>query len=269
MDASLNEGLELLELRIFKAIDRPDEALNFAFGQKQQLKTRNISGVKSAKSNWTTNPSVHLMALYAGEKIVGGTRLHLNNNDYLYPFLEAAMHCDDTLMQVMKRPRNPHHAEGCGLWLAQRYSGFGLGEFLTRALITTAHRLGLDHIYGICPRHTMDPFRKIGFHFLTLDDNVIAIPYPKDYTSYLIQCEVSELRYTFQSERSIIRGWLSDQFQNVISKGKMGEIVVKLTGFPEPVDLPSELDEEFSRFKAWIQQKQFVDGSEKVRTQAI
>lgn len=235
---TMNEQINLLELRIFRAVEEPELANDFFVGHHQELASKGLNGLDFVRLEWANDPNVYIMALISGKTIVGGSRIHLYHPDFLYPFEEAVLGNAPHFVNALSQFGSLFQAEWCGLWLSSKYRGLGVAETMNRTAIAACHTFGLDIIYGICPRHTMDLFRTAGFRFLTHDDELISFPYPTEqYISYIIQCEVKNMEFTFKKERKNIQRLINDPEQRHTSSGLLGECIIQFTGFPE---IPSD-----------------------------
>lgn len=229
-----SDSINNLKFKVFKNSDNQNESLKFFEAYRQLLFSKGIKGLKSARPNWLENPSVYLLALYSGNAIVGGARIHLNHPSFRFPMEEVLVSESVNRGDIAIGNNGERFAEACGLWLSVSLSKLGLGEFLSKATIAASHELGLDYIYGLCPRHTLDPFRESGWHFLTKRDDTVSFVYPSpEFITYVIKCEVRHLRFTFKAQQKLISKWLNNPRQTIVTKGKLGECAIELTGFPK------------------------------------
>ncbi len=229
----MNNKLNLFDLRVLRAVDEPELAGKFYRGHQNELAAKGLAGISFTGNDWFANPHVYLMAIVSGETIIGGSRIHLYHPDHPYPFEEALRKNKPEGLSALNQNSNLKQAEWCGLWLSNKFRGLGIAESMNRVAIATCHSFGLELIYGICPRHTMDLFRSAGFRFMTQNDELIKFHYPTPkYVSYIIQCEVKNMEFTFKSEKNQIMAILNDPESRMVSKGLLGEAILDLKGIP-------------------------------------
>ncbi|NNK80965.1 MAG: hypothetical protein HKO93_05675, partial [Flavobacteriales bacterium] len=151
-----NLQLNVFELRTFRAIDEPDLAQEFFTGHQEELKKMGLKDMNFARQEWLMDPDVYIMGLFSGKKMVGGSRIHLYHPEKHFPFEEAILENVPEMIQALSKFRDAYQAEWCGLWLSSKFKGLGLAEMMNRTAISFSHSIGLEVIFGICPRHTMD-----------------------------------------------------------------------------------------------------------------
>ncbi|NNC83586.1 MAG: hypothetical protein HKN79_08410 [Flavobacteriales bacterium] len=235
---TLDNRLHLFDLRFYRAVEHPEISKEFQDFHQKELAKMKLDGMEFSNDTWMNNPHVFIMVLRNGDRMVGGSRIHLFHPEHPYPFEMAMDEQSPEKKVALERYMDKLQAEWCGLWLNTKFKGLGLAETMNRAAIGATHAMGLDIIFGICPRHTMDLFRTGGFRFMTLNDEVISFPYPTaDYVSYIIECEVKQMIFTFRTEKSLIKNWLESPVEKVESKGLLGDCIVQLNGFPELHDI--------------------------------
>lgn len=229
----MNESIRQFDLRIFRAIEEPERVADFLAGHRKVLSNLNAEALKVTQDTWSDNPSVYVMALYSGQRMVGGSRLHLFHPEKSYPFEDAMRSSDADMLRALEKNEHLLQAEWCGLWVSLEFKGYGFSDVLKRCALATARNMGLELIYGICPPHTMDLFRTVGYRFVTWNDEVIRFNYPSDnYRSYIIQCEVDTLEFTFRNERKQIEEWQALGDKPFVYKSRMEEYLIKFHGYP-------------------------------------
>lgn len=241
---TLNDRIEVLECKVFRAIDNPILAGEFMLEHYKMLNKNGIKNLKSAEPGWIQNPGVYVIVVLSGKKIVGGTRVHVNISGYRYSFFDVLGEINPELEKSLDSKRTLH-GEASGLWVSSSHSKLGIGQFLSQFMVMTAHVLGLDQLFGLCGEHTLDLLRTSGFHFLTYKDERVEFKYPTpNFQTYAIQCEVSELKFTFSHERASINSWIEDPYQRVLANGPLGDCVIQLTGLAQ---MHEDLEEILSR----------------------
>lgn len=228
-----NLSLPTYELKIFRAVDDRQAALDFHDGHNAVLANMRIEGLCSGEATWLENPGVFIFGLYSKDKIAAGLRMHVEHPDYRFPFEKALESCKIDVQRILAKDRHLVTAEGCGLWASRQVAGPGVVDLMNRVTTACANYVGVDKFYAICPRHTLDAFKKVGFYMGTLDDELINFPYPSErFSSYMIHCNMADLGLAFQQDRKVIDEILKNPEGHLIVKGRKEEFLVSLTGFP-------------------------------------
>ena len=226
--------IKKIEFRNFRAVDHPEEALAFQNGHIDVLKNKGIiESVDSTREEWLDNPSVYLMCLYHGKKMIGGARVHAFNPAYEYPCIHAFQKKEGYYLDLSAYTGTYLHGEGCGIWATDEVMGLGMLEVVTYGAIAIAMSLGLDKVFGFGPRHTLGTFRRAGFEKISHEGKLIEFDYPSaKFRSAIVMCESRRDTYPFSREESRVFDWVDIPNFSYVQKGRSGDCLVQLSPFP-------------------------------------
>jgi|GEM_PF-5651840 len=231
---SNTEHLEQLDLRVYRAIDEPEMALQFSDAFVEHYNSKGIDPVSSLNTSWLKNPHSYVIACYKDNRPVAGARLQLSNPDFDFSLTTALSSQGIDSREFITNIDRGNHAEACGLWISKQYKGLGLMQFLCGSLLSLGQRLGLDKVYAICPRHTLDSLRRLGYVLKFNGRKVFEFNYPsKDFTSYFVESDVRSMKYAARKERKMMYEQLNRSTELHSSAGRLGSVLVKMNGLPE------------------------------------
>lgn len=176
----------MVRIRAFRAIDDPESSVRFAEGHSQVLASYGVKQVTSANTEWLANPDVYVIVVESLEdrRIVGGTRIHVANDVYPLPFVEALAPMDTKVADMVNQYAPNGTGELCGLWTDRESTGKGLSILLTdagvaEAGIALAHQLRLKSLFVLCAPWTVSMAKNAGFMVQEAVGNKGTFPYPK------------------------------------------------------------------------------------------
>ncbi len=211
------------KIDIVNALSNKALTEEFYLNHLKILKEKEVLGISSSDKEWTENPNVYLVSCSHNNKLIGGVRIHLNHADFVLPFEKVLSKQNPQYLSIVDRYDLVKYGESCGLWVQNGYRKIGIKQMLMRYSMVCAKHLELDHVFGICPKHTLDHFRTIGFIYCAYKNDVLEFPYPNDnYITLAIKCNVQEFKYAFRYEQKAMWSLYENPFQSMPCSGIKG-----------------------------------------------
>jgi hypothetical protein len=227
-----------LRLEIFHAGENPEKARAYCDGFQKKIKAIGVKGLKSADVTWLDRPDVWVMSLWSGQKMVAGSRIELHDDKIEFPIIDVLRVNSPENLGMLEQMNNTKYAEWCGLWVSGQVKGLGISALMADIGLATAHSLGLDWVISICPRHTVDLFRELGFRLWTHNDKPVKFAYPTSaYDSYLLKLRTDNLELSSIRAQKTVSSYLNNQVQHVYTRGKLGDAHCALCPFLPKVNL--------------------------------
>ncbi|HWZ15623.1 MAG TPA: hypothetical protein VNW95_10330 [Mucilaginibacter sp.] len=209
MEQSLNTEKPEVRLRAFRAIDDPATCEQFIEGHTHVLTSIGVTKVTSSKNEWTTNPASFVIVVESldGEKIYGGSRVHVAGGDHPLPIEQATGALDPKIFPLVSGYAGLGTGEICGLWNSREIAGYGIGSiFLTRASVAISTQIGLKSLFALCAPYTVNMAKLVGYNIETSIGNNGTFYYPKLdlLATAMILKDVDELTSAESNERMAI-----------------------------------------------------------------
>jgi hypothetical protein len=183
MDFNKNDGIPVVRLRVFKAVEDQETSQKFYEGHQQILTNIGVNKVTSSTPDWITNPYVYVFIVESLDKtkLYGGARIHINDADGNLPMVNAIKDYDPKIIEYLKSFPPNSVAEGCGLWNSREIAGYGIGSiFLSRTAVAIAHLLNIKHMLALCAPYTVKLCESIGYEIEVSLGNNGTFNYPKE-----------------------------------------------------------------------------------------
>jgi len=219
----MNQANSHFKIDVINALSNPEITKEFYLKHLKTLKEKDVLGISSSKPEWTKNPNVYLVYCSIDEHIVGGARIHLNHPGFDLPFEKVLIEQNPQYLSICDKDDLQKYGESCGLWVHNEYRKVGIKQMIMRYSMVCARHLNLDLVYGICPKHTLDHFRTIGFIYCAYKNDVLEFPYPNDqYITLAIKSYVKDFKYAFRYEQKAMKSLLEHPFQKMTCSGIKG-----------------------------------------------
>ncbi|RYE13638.1 MAG: hypothetical protein EOP34_08390 [Rickettsiales bacterium] len=182
MEFNFNNGIPVVRLRAFRAIDDPHSCNLFVKGHEHVLKSIGITKVTSSKDEWIRNPAVFVIIVESldKKKVYGGARIHVSGGSEPLPIEQAIGTLDPKIYSIVHNYTQQGTGEGCGLWNSREISGYGIGSiFLTRAGIAISSQIGIKSLFSLCAPYTVKLAQSVGYEIETSLGNNGTFYYPK------------------------------------------------------------------------------------------
>lgn len=182
MEFNLNNGIPVVRLRVFRAIDDPYSCNLFVKGHEHVLKSIGITKVTSSQDEWVRNPAVFVIIVESldKKKVYGGARIHVSGGSEPLPIEQAIGPLDSKIYNLVYDYSQQGAGEGCGLWNSREISGYGIGSiFLTRAGIAISSQIGIKSLFSLCAPYTVKLAQSVGYEIETSLGNNGTFYYPK------------------------------------------------------------------------------------------
>src|SRR6266404_6491527 len=129
-----------LKIRIYKAIDNLTACKRFAHEHENVLLSYGIIKVTSSNTNWFYDPDVFIVMVESidGDKLYGGARLHIKNQEFHLPIENAISILDTRIHKLINDNVVYKTGELCGLWNTKSMTGNGLSAMLIRTGVAKA-----------------------------------------------------------------------------------------------------------------------------------
>lgn len=175
-------GIPVVRLRAFRAINEPETCQKFIEGHKHVLANFGIEMITSAKNDWIENPGVIVLVVESlnGEQVFGGLRLQFANGLFLLPIETAVGYMDKNIHVLVDEKAKDITAESCGLWNSRLIAGYGIGSiFLSRAGASLASVLGAKSVFSLCAPYTVQLAEDMGMRIVKSLGQDGTFYYPK------------------------------------------------------------------------------------------
>lgn len=182
MDLKIVNGIPVVQLRAFRAINEPETCKKFLEGHKHVLVNFGIEMITSARDEWLNNPGSFVLVVESldREHVYGGMRLHFANGLYPLPIETAVGYMDPRIYDIVKNGIPDGVGEGCGLWNSKQIAGYGIGSvFLSIASTALATILGAKTFYTLCAPYTVKMAEEFGMRKVIELGNEGTFYYPK------------------------------------------------------------------------------------------
>lgn len=182
MTLTLNNGIPVVRLRAFRAIDEPRTCELFVNGHEHVLKSIGVTKVTSSKNAWITNPGAFVLIVESldRDKVYGGARVHVSGGSEPLPMEQATGYLDPRIYNLIFQHSLNGTGELCGLWNSREISGYGIGAiFLIRAAVAIAHQIGLQSLFALCAPYTIKLVENCGMELETSIGDNGGFIYPK------------------------------------------------------------------------------------------
>jgi len=140
-------------IRAFKAEENHDLCDKFIEGHKRVLLSVGVEEVSSSSNSWKYEPNVYVIICESndGEKVYGGVRVHVYNDQYVLPMVEATKEFDPSVADHIKNFSPAGTGEMCGLWNSIEVAGMGIGAvYLIRSAIAILTEINLRSLWALC-----------------------------------------------------------------------------------------------------------------------
>lgn len=148
----------IFSIKVYKTSDHIEQLRNNYLGHKKVL---NDYGVTNIIYNLNTHPKIYLITLEIEKtgEIVGGVKVHLNNEDIPLPIVKSLGKLDDRIEKIVQG----NCAEICGLWNAKKVAGFGISKLLIKFAIAFCIEFKIQTLYSIIAEYTIELMKDFGF----------------------------------------------------------------------------------------------------------
>ncbi|HEY1166607.1 MAG TPA: hypothetical protein VGE90_15610 [Chitinophaga sp.] len=218
----------MLKVKIFRAVDYPEECMRYINGHRKVLEAYGVTKVTSASTNWMYEPYTYLISVVdeTEEKIYGGCRLQLTGGKTPLP-IETAINAMDPGIYRLVQTLHEQGGTGefCGLWNSREVAGWGIGSMIIgRAAMAVLNQLPITTLLGFCAQATFKNSQRIGFKILTTLGNNGTFYYPKEdlIATALIIEDPLELSMAHPEERGKIMELRDQPYMSIILKGPKG-----------------------------------------------
>lgn len=178
-------GINILRIRVFRAIDDLESCNKFAYGHMQILKSYGVPVVSSAKTDWFYNPGVYVLIIETlrDHIVIGGVKIHIANDNYALPIENALGEQYPCVYDLVKQETENGTGELCGLWNSIEAAGKGYSTLLmqagvAQAGIAVASQLNLKSLFALASPWTLATTLKLGFSIEKSIGNNGFLPYP-------------------------------------------------------------------------------------------
>lgn len=222
----------MLKVRVFRAIDYPEECMQYVNGHRKVLEAYGVTKVTSASVDWMYEPYAYLITVTSddGDKVYGGCRIQLAGGSVPLPIESAINTMDTRIFDLVKRlQQQGGTGEFCGLWNSREVAGWGVGSIvLFRVVNAVLSQLPITTFMSFCAQTTFKNSSKTGYKILTEIGNQGTFYYPKEdlIATAMILEDPREQRSAHPEEREKIMHLRNNPVQTVVERGPKGEMLL-------------------------------------------
>jgi hypothetical protein len=156
--------METIEIKAFRATERPDLCDEFLRQHRKVLEDFGITNVTTNNAYWTTDPTtIVIVAISSSQGMVGGIRIECDKGRRELPIRTALYDMDHRIDTALDALREKGNAEVCGLWNSNAYSAKGIPTILAFAAVAVASQVGLTSLVCLVAHYTLRHATKSGF----------------------------------------------------------------------------------------------------------
>lgn len=231
MVLDLINGMPVVRLRAFRAINEPETCMKFIEGHKHVLANFGIEMITSAKNDWVENPGVIVLVVESlnGEQVFGGMRLQFANGLFPLPIETAVGFMDKNIHTLVNEKAIDVTGESCGLWNSRLIAGYGIGSvFLSRAGASLASILGATTFFSLCAPYTVKLAEDMGMRIVKSLGQDGTFYYPKLdlVATVLLNENMKDFKLADESCREPIMDLIKSPNKNRIEKLRNKEIEI-------------------------------------------
>ena len=221
-----------VRIRAFRAPDFPEECDKYIDGHQKILSSIGVEQLTSASKSWKEDPCVFVVLCESmdGEKVYGGAKIHVVNNETDLPFVEATRNMDDRVPDLVNSVRKEGAGEFCGLWNSLEVAGFGIGAvYLIRASVAIIGQLKLKSMFALCSPYTARIARSYGFLKDRRVGNSGTFYYPKIdlLATVTLLADSESLEFADEYERKRIFNLRENNNQTIKENNRGHEVVIE------------------------------------------
>jgi hypothetical protein len=155
-----------VRFRAFRAIDDPESCERFIIGHRRVLEIYDIKMITSNKSAWMDHQNTYVILVESLEdnKVLGGARIQIADDEFPLPIEDAVRLVDDKITAVVEKHKGSGTGELCGLWNSREIAGYGIGSiYLAWSGVALGRIIGLKSLFALCAPATVRPGKQVGF----------------------------------------------------------------------------------------------------------
>lgn len=233
-----------IRIRIYKATDNLAACQRFADGHANVLESYGIKKVTSSSTSWFYDNDVYIMMVesISGDKIYGGTRIHIKNKTFKLPLESAIENIDPKINDLLKFNEKAKTGELCGLWNSKIMSGSGLSTLLIKAGVAkagifAAEKLNLKSLYTLSAPWTIETVKTLGF---VIEESIgnkgkFEYPTPDLIATILVLKDINTLKNANFQERIDILNLRKNPVQTRTENGPKGIMEVEYNLIISPI----------------------------------
>ncbi|SKA23192.1 hypothetical protein SAMN04488128_1021787 [Chitinophaga eiseniae] len=222
----------MLKVRVFKAIEYPEECLQYIAGHRKVLEAYGVTKVTSANVDWMYEPYTYIITVSNDDytKTYGGCRIQLAGGSVPLPIESAINSMDPRIYDIVKElAATGGTGEFCGLWNSREVAGWGIGSIvLFRVVNAVLNQLPVTTFLGFCAQTTFRNSIRTGYQIMTNIGNQGTFYYPKEdlIATALILNDPLELKSAHPEDRERMMSLRNNPVQTIVEKGPKGEMQV-------------------------------------------
>ncbi|ASZ10926.1 hypothetical protein KTO58_20775 [Chitinophaga pendula] len=219
----------MLKIRVFRAMDFPEECMRYINGHRKVLEAYGVTKVTSANVDWMYEPHSYISTVETeDEKVLAGCRVQVAGGDLPLPIESAINTLDTRIFGMIEHLReNGGTAELCGLWNSREIAGWGIGSIVMGQVgVALVTQLPITTMVAFCAQATFKNCQRLGFTIKTELGNNGTFYYPKEdliATALIIQ-DPDTLSSAHPEVRDRIMDLRHEPIQRTHEKGPKGEM---------------------------------------------
>ncbi|SCC49917.1 hypothetical protein GA0116948_11146 [Chitinophaga costaii] len=219
----------MLKVRVFRAIDHPEECMRYIDGHRRVLEAYGVTKVTSANVDWMYAPNSYISTVETDdEKVLAGCRVQLAGGDLPMPIETAISNLDPRIYDIIAELQaKGGTAELCGLWNSREVAGWGIGSIVMGQVgVALCEQLPITTMVAFCAQATFKNCQRLGFIIKNELGNNGTFYYPKEdlIATALIIPDPVELTSAHPLVRDKIFDLRTHPVQRMLEKGPKGEM---------------------------------------------
>jgi len=226
---------ETFKIDAFRAIDNPKECIEYAEGHESVLAHYGIKKITSSNKSWMNDSGVYVFVVKdQNEKVVGGARIHIANQESILPIEQAIKPIDNSISSLIHSEKNQRVGEICAIWNSKVISGCGISFVLIRSCIAKsgiilANQLKLNKLFALCAPWTVKMFQNVGYEIYTDIGEQGTYPYPKPdlRATVMMINDTDSINLANSLDKQIIFELRKNPRKDSLEKGPKGQLNLK------------------------------------------
>lgn len=177
---NIDKDLDEIEIIGFFAKNNKKLCEKFTQGHTEVLTQHGFLHFKSYDKYWYNLEGCYVIMALANDKVVGGIRLELKEENKLLPYEKVLINSFPEVQDLNRQLGLKQLAEPCSLWNSKAVSGKNLSVFLSRTSIAMAYLLGIENIISFNATYTFRIPQDVGCKMITSLGNKGYFNYPTE-----------------------------------------------------------------------------------------
>lgn len=225
-----------IKIKAFRAVDEPELCEEFTLNYGGVLKSYGIESKSFTDTTWYSSSDVYVITATdkVTNRMIGGARIEVANNDYQLPIEKAIGGMDPGIYDLVHSSQFQNTSEICRLWNLREISGSGLSSIIisscmAEAAIAISKQLNLKSMIELCSPWTLGLFKRLGFSCATSIGNQGVFTFPRSDLEATVMYlrDIRQLQEAGERERERILNLIAQPKQHIVEQGLNGDIDIE------------------------------------------